>query len=188
MFMLLFVGCNNDHTAPPDDQWRKYAEVKYGKYDKDGVYIAKGAYVTKGKYIEYAEDVVYVVTKGKYGKYAKEDTSIEEGHNKPLAKEGNGKPLAKDGNWLGTTMSPLPQGQLDAYVMRDDDEPLTTRASDCLRHARQRQAALGPRMPCKATTSPSPQYMTFNNCEGTKALTIKLIKPIVSAYHCNEAL
>jgi hypothetical protein len=35
---------------------------------------------------------------GEYGKYAKEDASVKEGHNKPLAKEGNDEPLAKDGN------------------------------------------------------------------------------------------
>jgi hypothetical protein len=55
MFMLSFVGCNDDHTAPHDDQRRKYAEVKYGEYAKDGMYIAKGMYVAKGKYIQYAK-------------------------------------------------------------------------------------------------------------------------------------
>jgi hypothetical protein len=29
------------------------------------------------------------IAEGEYGEYAKEDASIEEGHNKPLAKEGN---------------------------------------------------------------------------------------------------
>jgi hypothetical protein len=97
----------------------------------------KGVYVAKGKYIECANDVVYV-TEGKYGEYAKEDASIKEGHNEPLTKEGNNKSLAKNGDWLGTMMSPLPQGQLAAYVMQDDDEPLATRASDRVRRARQR--------------------------------------------------
>ena len=59
----------------------------------------------------------------------KEIASVDEGHNEPLAKEGNNKPLAKDGNWLSTKMSPLPQGQLTAYVMQDDDEHLATRTS-----------------------------------------------------------
>jgi hypothetical protein len=53
--MLSFVGCNDDHTPPHDDQRRKYAEVKYGEYAEDGMYIAKGMYVAKGKYIEYAK-------------------------------------------------------------------------------------------------------------------------------------
>jgi hypothetical protein len=57
----------------------------------------------------------------------KEIASVEEGHNEPLAKEGNNEPLAKDGNWLSTTMSPLPQEKLAAYIMQDNNEHLTTR-------------------------------------------------------------
>ncbi len=125
-FMLLCPGCDDDHIAPRDDWQRKYAEVEYDEYAKDCMYIAKGMYVAKDKYIEYAEDIVYVAD-GEYGKYAKEDASVKEGHNKPLAKEGDDEPLAKDGDWLGTTMSPSPQ-----------------RAS-------------GPHTPCKAMASPSPQ-------------------------------
>ena len=52
MFMLSFVGCDNDHTAPHDNQRHKYAEVEYGKYAEDGMYIAKGMYVAKDKYIK----------------------------------------------------------------------------------------------------------------------------------------
>ncbi len=107
-----------------------------------------------------------------------EDASIEEGHNKPLAKEGNGKPLAKDGDWLGTTMSPLPQGQLAAYVMQDDNEPLTTKG---LRTA---YAVQGNDEPL---TTIGGWARTYNNCEGAKALPIELILPIVIPYHCNEA-
>ncbi len=54
--MLLFVGCDNDHTEPCNGQRLKYAEVKYSKYAKEGVYIAKGMCVAKGKYSEYAKD------------------------------------------------------------------------------------------------------------------------------------
>jgi hypothetical protein len=121
-FMLSSAGCDDDCTAPHDNQRRKYAEVKYGEYTRDGMYIAKGMYVAKGKYIEYTKDVVYV-PEGEYGKYAKEDASVKEGHNKPLAKEGDNEPLAKDGDWAGC-----------------NDEPLTTRAIGRVRHARQRQA------------------------------------------------
>ncbi len=96
--------------------------------------ISKGVYVAKGKYIEYAKDVMYIA-EGEYGEYAKEDASVEEGHNEPLAKKGDDEPLAKDGNWLGTMMSPLPQGQLAAYVMQDNNKPLATRASDRVRCA-----------------------------------------------------
>ena len=48
---------------------------------------------------------------------AKEVASVKEGQNEPFAKEGDDEPLAKNGNWLSTTMSPLPQRQLTAYVM-----------------------------------------------------------------------
>jgi hypothetical protein len=139
MFMLLFARCDNDHTAPHADQRRKYAEVEYSKYAKGSKYFAKGVYVAKGKYIEYAKDIVYA-TKGECGEYAKEDTSVKEGQNKPLAKEGDNDPLANDGNWLGTTMSPLPQGnqppmscktmtslspqgQVTVYVVPGNDKP-----------------------------------------------------------------
>ncbi len=107
----------------------------------------RGVYVAKGEYSKYAEDGVYSA-KGKYSKKAKEDASVEEGHNEPLAKEGNDKPFAKDGNWLGTTMSPLPQGQLAAYTVQCNNEPLTTIGD---------------------------WDTTFNDHEGAKALTIKLI-------------
>jgi hypothetical protein len=40
--MLSFAECDDDHTAPRDDQRRKYAEVKYGEYAEDGVYVAEG--------------------------------------------------------------------------------------------------------------------------------------------------
>jgi hypothetical protein len=156
MFMLSFTGCDDDHTAPHNDQ--KYAEVVYGKYAKDGVYIAKGVYVAKGKYIEYAKDVVYLA-EGEYDEYAKEDASVEEGHNEPLAKEGDDEPLAKDGDWLGTTMSPLPQRQSAVYAVQGNNYPLTTIGD---------------------------WATTYDNCEGAKALTIKLIVPIASPYHRNE--
>jgi hypothetical protein len=60
MFMLSFARCNNDHTVQCNDQRRKYAEVEYGEYAKDGVYIIKGMDIAKDKYIEYAIDGMYV--------------------------------------------------------------------------------------------------------------------------------
>jgi hypothetical protein len=100
------------------------------------VYITKGMYVAKGKYIEYAKVVPYIA-EGEYGEYAKEDTSVKEGHNEPLAKKGTTNPLPRMATGLGATMSPLPQGQLAAYIMQDDNKPLVTRASDRVCHARQ---------------------------------------------------
>jgi hypothetical protein len=152
MFMLLFTGCNNDHTAPHDNQQRKYAEVEYSEYAKDGMYIAKG------KYIECPKDIMYDI-EGRYGKYAKEDASIKEGHNEPLAKEGDNEPLAKDGNWLGKTMSPLPQGQLAMYVMQDNNEPLATKG---LRTAYAMQGNN------KHLTTIGDWATTFDDCEGAK--------------------
>ena len=66
----------------------------------------------------------------------KEMAFVKEGHNEPLAKEGDNKPLAKDGDWLSTTMSPLPQEQLAAYIMQEDYEHLTTRMSDRVHRVR----------------------------------------------------
>jgi hypothetical protein len=43
--MLLFAGCDDNHTTPCDNQWRKHADIEYGKYAKDSVYIAKGMFV-----------------------------------------------------------------------------------------------------------------------------------------------
>ena len=65
--------------------------------------------------------------KGAYGEYAKLAAFVEEGNNEPFAKERNSKLLPMMVTGLGTTMSPLSQGQLAAYVMQDDDEPLTTK-------------------------------------------------------------
>jgi hypothetical protein len=122
--MLLFAGCNDNHIAPSYDQLHEYTKVGYGKYTGDGVYLAKGVYVPKGKYIEYAEDGLYVA-KGKYGNYVKEDASIA-------------NPLPRMAAGLGTTMRPLPQGQLAAYVMQGNNEPLlTTRAIGRICRARQ---------------------------------------------------
>jgi hypothetical protein len=140
-------------------------------------YVQDGVYVTKGECSKYAEDSAYVA-KGEYSENAEEDASVEEGHNKPLAIEGNNEPLAKDSNWLGMTMSPLPQGQLAAYVMQEDNEPLATKD---LRTAYVVQGN------DKPFTTIGDWATTFNDCEGAKVLTIKSITPIVIPYHCNEA-
>ena len=47
------------------------------------------------------------VAEGEYGVYTKEDASVEEGHNQPLAKEGDNEPLAKNGDWAGCNNEPL---------------------------------------------------------------------------------
>jgi hypothetical protein len=112
-YMLSFGGCNDYHIAPRYDKQCKYAEFKYGKY------VGKGVYVAYVKYSEYAGESVYSA-EGEYSKNAKEDASIEEGHNKPLAKEGNNEPFAKDGDWAGYNNKPF----------------ATTRAIGCICHAR----------------------------------------------------
>jgi hypothetical protein len=40
--MLLFAGCDNNNIVPHDNQWRKYAKVKYDKYAGDSVNATKG--------------------------------------------------------------------------------------------------------------------------------------------------
>jgi hypothetical protein len=79
---------------------------------------------------------------------------------------------------LGTTTSPLPQGQLATYVMQDNNESLATKG---LRTMYAMQGNDKP-LPTKSNWA-----TTFKHCEGTKALSIKLITPIVIPYHCNEA-
>ncbi len=75
IFMLSFVGCNDNHIAPCDNEQHKYAKVGYSEYAGDGMYITKGMYVAKGKYSAYAKDSMYVA-KGEYGKHAKEATFV----------------------------------------------------------------------------------------------------------------
>jgi hypothetical protein len=175
-YTLLLTGFDNSHITPCDKQQRKYAEVGYSKYVKDNTqYIQDGVYVAKGLYSKYAEDGVYVA-KGEYSKNAEEDASVKEGHNKPLTKEGNNKPLAKDGNWLGMTMSSLPQVQLAACVMQDDNEPLATKGL---------MTAYTVQGNDKPLTTIGDWATTFDDSEGAKVLTIKLIMLIVISYHCN---
>jgi hypothetical protein len=70
------------------------------------------------------------------------------------------------------------QGNNEPFAKNGDwagceDEPLATRAIGPVRRAKQR--------------TKSNWATTFNDCEGAKALTIKLIAPIVIPYHRNEA-
>ncbi len=74
-------------------------------------------------------------------------------------------------------MSPLPQGQLAAYVMQDDNEPIATKG---LRTAHAVQGN------DKPLTTIGDWAMTLDDCDGAKVLTNKSIAPIVIPYHCNE--
>jgi hypothetical protein len=96
----------------------------------------------------------------------------------PFAKDSNDKLLPRMATGLGPTMSPLPQWQLAAYVMQDNDEPLATKS---LRDAYAVQGNNEP-LPTMGDWA-----TTFNDREGAKALTIKLIMLIVTPHHCNEA-
>ncbi len=164
------AGCNDDHAAPCNDQRLKYADTL-----KMVCTSPKACTLPKASTLSMPNGV-YVI-KGEYGKYAKEDASVKEGHNKHLTKEGDNKPLAKDGNWLGTTMSPLPQGQLAVYIMHDNNQPIATKG------LRTVYAMQGNNEPLITIGD---WAMTFNDCEGTKALMIELVAPIVTPYHCNE--
>jgi hypothetical protein len=92
MFMLSFTGCNDNHIAPRDSHQCRYAKVGHGEYAKSSAYGAKG----------------------EYREYTKEDISIKEGHNKPLA---------KNGDWAGC-----------------NNEPLASRSMGHVRHKRQQIA------------------------------------------------
>ena len=85
---------------------------------------------------------------------SQEVASVEEGQNEPLAKEGNNEPLAKDVDWLSTTMSPLPQRQLSAYVMWGSNKHLTTRTGDRVHPARQQPVVLGLLMHARQQQAP----------------------------------
>jgi hypothetical protein len=80
---------------------------------------------------------------------------------------------------LGTTMSPLSQGQLAAYVMQDYYEPLATkglRAAHAIQGNDEPHAIMGD------------WATTFDDCEGVKAPTVKLIAPIAILHHCKSAV
>jgi hypothetical protein len=126
---------------------------------------------------KYAKDSVYI-TKGKYSKNAKEASFIKEGDNGPLSKTATMNPLPRMATGLGVMMSLLPQGQLAMYVMQDDDEPLATKG---LRTAYTVQGN------DKPLTTKSDWATTFNDHEGAKAPTVKLIVPVMIPHHCIKA-
>ncbi len=77
-----------------------------------------------------------------------------------LPKKVTTNPLPRMATGLGAMMSLSPQGQLAVYAVQGNDNTLTTIGD---------------------------WATTFDNREGTKALTIKLISPIMIPYHRNEA-
>jgi hypothetical protein len=80
---------------------------------------------------------------------------------------------------LGTTMSPSSQERLATYIMQDDNEPLATkglRAAYAIQGNNEPLATMG----VWATT--------FDDCEGAKVPTVKLIAPIAILHHCKSAL
>jgi hypothetical protein len=91
-------------------------------------------YVTKSKYSEYAKDTVPRVSTARTPrrKHPSRRATMS-----LLPKKATTNPLPRLVTGLGTTIIPLPQGQLATYVMQDDDKPLTTRASDHVHCARQ---------------------------------------------------
>jgi hypothetical protein len=117
--MLSFAGCDDNHIALHDDQWHKYAEIKYNECTKDSVYIAEG------KNAGCTEEAVFA----------------EKGHKEPLAKEGTTNPLPRMVTGLGAmmslfpqvhlprmlckaTMNTLPQWDMAMYAMQGNNKPL----------------------------------------------------------------
>jgi hypothetical protein len=70
---------------------------------------------------------------------------------------------------LGTTISPLPQGQLAVYIMQCNDEPLAAKGN---------RVAYAVQGNDKPLATMGDWATTFDNCEGSKELTIKLIASI----------
>ncbi len=95
-----------------------------------------------------------------------------------LPKKATTNPLPRMATGLGTTMSPLPQGQLAAYVMQDDDEPLA------IKGLRAAYAVQGNDEPLATKSN---WAMTFDNCKGATAPAIKLIESIPTPHHCHGA-
>jgi hypothetical protein len=80
---------------------------------------------------------------------------------------------------LGTTMSPLPQGQLAAYIMHCDDEPLAAKGNKVT------YAVQGSNEPL---TTLGDWATSFDDREGAKAPTVRLIAPIAILHHCKSAI
>jgi hypothetical protein len=115
---------------------------------------------------------------GEYGKYAKQAAFVKEGKDEPFVKESDDELLPRMVTGLGTAISPLPQGQLAVYIVQDDDEPLSTKGL---------RAAYAVQGKNKPLTTIGDWAMTFDDPEGAKAPTVKLIAPIAILHHCNEA-
>ncbi len=94
-----------------------------------------------------------------------------------LSKTAMMNPLPRKATGPGATMSLLPQGQLAIFFVQDNDGPLATNGLRAVNTVQGNN---------KPLTTIGDWAMTFDNCEGAKALRIKLIIPITIPYHCNE--
>ncbi len=79
---------------------------------------------------------------------------------------------------LGATMSLSPQGQLATYIVQDDNEPLATKGLRAI-YAMQGKD--------KPLATIGDWATAFDDHEGAKAPTVKLIAPNMILHHCNKA-
>jgi hypothetical protein len=87
-------------------------------------------------------------------------------------------PLPRMATGLGAMISLSPQRQLAAYIIQDNDEPLATKG------LRATYAVQGNNKPLATIGD---WATTFDDHEGAKTSTVKLITPIAILHHCNEA-
>ncbi len=141
--MLSFAECDDNHTAPWDDQRRKYAEGEYSKYAKDGVYVAES------EHSEYAEQ--YVRSWGRVQRVRLRGS---------IRWEKQWRASRHKGKWQRTSCQATISRIRVAYAVRGNDEPLTTIGD---------------------------WATTFDDHEDAKGPTVRLIAPIATIHHRNEA-
>ncbi len=108
IFMLSITGCNDDHIAPRNKQQRKYAEVGYGKYAKDGTGVLLRQHVW---------------CQGRVWWVPKEAAFVKEGKDESLATRALVAYIVQDNNEPLAT-----KGLRAAYAVQGNDEPLATKS------------------------------------------------------------
>jgi hypothetical protein len=96
-----------------------------------------------------------------------------------LPKKATTNPWPRMVTGLGTTMSPLPQGQLAVYIVQCDNEPLTANGN---------RVAYAVQGNDKPFATMDDWAMTFDDREGAKAPTVRLIATITILHHRKSAI
>jgi hypothetical protein len=96
-----------------------------------------------------------------------------------LPKKATTNPLPRMATELGATMSPLQQGQMAPYIVQCDNEPLAPKGN---------RVAYAVQGNDKPLATMGDWAMTFDNCEGAKAPTVRLIASITILHHRKHAI